>query len=71
MSHATHLYFDHPQEPDPEEPGLTWATRYIDDKTVFDFRPDDLYGNAKLDKNGLMFSGWWGAFIHAYKLVFC
>jgi len=57
MAHATHLYFDHPQEPDPDEKGLTWATRYIDDKKVFDFRPNDLFGNAKSDSNGLMFTG--------------
>ena len=57
MAHATHLYFDHPQEPDPEEKGLTWATRYIDDKKVFDYRPEDLFGNAKTDTNGLIFSG--------------
>ena len=57
MAHATHLYFDHPQEPDPKEKGLTWAARYIDDRKVFDFRPDDLFGNAKKDFNGFMFSG--------------
>ena len=57
MAHATHLYFDHPQEPDPDENGLTWATRYTDDKKVFDFRPDDLFGNAKIDWNGYFFSG--------------
>ena len=57
MAHATHLYFDHPQEPDPDEKGLTWATRYIDDRKVFDYRPNDLFGNAKSDSNGMMLSG--------------
>ncbi|CAG5129713.1 unnamed protein product [Candidula unifasciata] len=28
LSHATHLYFDHPDEPDPEERGNYWATRF-------------------------------------------
>ena len=45
MSHATHLYFDHPAEPDPEEWGLNWATRFTDTKKVFSFMPDNLYAN--------------------------
>lgn len=45
MSHATHLYFDHPAEPDPEELGLNWATRFTDTKKVFSFMPDNLYEN--------------------------
>ena len=45
MSQATHLYFDHPAEPDPEEWGLNWATRFTDTKKVFSFIPDSLYEN--------------------------
>ena len=57
MSMGTHLYFDHPQEPDPEEIGLFWATRYADDRMVFDFMPDDLHSNAKYDYHWAPFSG--------------
>ncbi|XP_041348400.1 chitobiase-like [Gigantopelta aegis] len=46
MSQATHLYFDHPYEPDPEERGLYWATRYIDTHKTFSFTPSSLYANA-------------------------
>ncbi|KAK3722061.1 hypothetical protein QZH41_007366 [Actinostola sp. cb2023] len=35
MTQATHLYFDHPQEPDPEERGYYWATRFTDTPTGF------------------------------------
>ena len=45
MSQATDLYFDHPYEPDPEERGLYWATRYTDTKKVFGFLPESLYDN--------------------------
>ena len=45
LSHATHLYFDHPQEPDPEERGLYWARRFIDTRKVFSFQPDHIYDN--------------------------
>ena len=45
MSQATHLYFDHPAEPDPEERGLNWATRFTDTRKVFSFMPDNLYEN--------------------------
>ena len=57
MSQSSHLYFDHPQEPDPEEKGLTWATRYIDDRMVFDFKPDDLYSNAVHNVHGFPYTG--------------
>ena len=43
MTPATHLYLDHPEEPDPEERGLYWATRFIDMKTIFGFQPFRLY----------------------------
>ncbi|MBU2884221.1 carbohydate-binding domain-containing protein [Gilvimarinus agarilyticus] len=46
LSSATHLYFDHPYESNPDERGYNWATRYTDLEQVFAFRPDDLYANA-------------------------
>lgn len=52
LSMATHLYFDHPYEPDPEEPGLYWATRYIDTYKVFGFMPLDVFANAEFDSVG-------------------
>ncbi|KAH3869272.1 hypothetical protein DPMN_032435 [Dreissena polymorpha] len=52
MTQATNLYFDHPQEPDPEERGLYWATRFTDTRKVFDFRPDELYDNIREDRSG-------------------
>ena len=52
MSQATHLYFDHPHEPDPEERGLYWATRHIDIAKVFNFMPERLYENMDVDRHG-------------------
>ncbi|XP_061180766.1 beta-hexosaminidase-like [Saccostrea echinata] len=52
MSPATYFYLDHPYEPDPEERGLYWATRYIDTQTVFSYQPDDLYRNRGTQHNG-------------------
>ncbi|XP_045167590.2 N,N'-diacetylchitobiase-like [Mercenaria mercenaria] len=52
LSMATHLYFDHPYEPDPEERGLYWATRYIDTYKVFGFMPMDIFANAEFDSLG-------------------
>ncbi|XP_013417098.1 uncharacterized protein LOC106178458 [Lingula anatina] len=52
MSQATHLYFDHPQELDPEERGFYWATRFTDTKKVFGFLPDNLYANADFKRSG-------------------
>ena len=37
LSHATHLYLDHPYEPDFDEPGLFWATSHIDTRKVFEY----------------------------------
>jgi len=39
LSHATHLYFDHPNEADVNEIGLSWATPFIDDRKVFGYKP--------------------------------
>ena len=52
MSQATHLYFDHPHEPDPEERGLYWASRFIDTRKTFSFTPSDLYANADCKLTG-------------------
>lgn len=46
MTPATHLYLDHPEEPDPDERGVYWATRYVDLKTIFAFQPLRLYNNS-------------------------
>ena len=52
LAHATHLYFDMPYEPDPEERGYYWATRYTDTKKTFGYMPDSVYDNAKNDRFG-------------------
>ena len=52
MSQATHLYFDHPQEPDPEERGYYWATRFTPVRKVFGFMPDDLFANVDVERSG-------------------
>lgn len=52
LAHATHLYFDMPYEPDPEERGYYWATRFTDTKKTFGYMPDSLYDNAKDDRFG-------------------
>ncbi|KAI0210574.1 N,N'-diacetylchitobiase [Lamellibrachia satsuma] len=52
LSLASHLYLDHPQEPDPEERGLYWATRYIDTQKVFKYRPDNVYDNIDEERFG-------------------
>lgn len=52
MSHATHLYFDHPHEPDPEERGLYWATRFTNTRKTFSFMPDSMYDNIDVKRSG-------------------
>ncbi len=52
LSMGTHLYFDHPQEPDPAERGLYWAARYTDVEKVFNFIPEDVYANADFTRSG-------------------
>lgn len=52
MSQATHLYFDAPPEPDPEEPGLYWASRFTDTLKTFQFLPDRLYENIDTNRLG-------------------
>lgn len=41
------LYFDFPQEVDPEERGYYWATRFTDTRKVFAFAPENLPQNAE------------------------
>ncbi|ESO95988.1 hypothetical protein LOTGIDRAFT_174972 [Lottia gigantea] len=52
MCQATHLYFDHPYEPDPEERGYYWAPRFTDTKKTFSFMPDDVYQNIDFTRFG-------------------
>jgi hexosaminidase len=52
LSHATHLYFDHPYEAHPEERGYYWAARYTDTAKVFGYMPDNLYANADKTRAG-------------------
>ena len=56
---ATHLYFDQPQEPDPEERGQYWASRFTDTMKSFSFMPDDLYANMDFERSGKPISGEW------------
>ena len=37
MTHSSRLYLDHPYEQDTKEPGLTWATEYVDTRQVFEY----------------------------------
>lgn len=53
LSPATHLYFDHPHEVNPEERGYYWAARYTDIGKVFGFMPDNLYANADKTRSGV------------------
>ncbi|WAR15559.1 HEX-like protein [Mya arenaria] len=50
---VTHLYWDFPQEPDPEDRGLYWGTRFTDTRKVFNLMPDDIYANADVDPMGV------------------
>lgn len=52
ISHATNFYFDHPNEPDPEERGYYWATRFTDSRKTFGYAPDSIYDNMDFDLNG-------------------
>ncbi|KAK7102432.1 beta-hexosaminidase-like [Littorina saxatilis] len=52
MAQATHMYFDHPYEPDPEERGLYWAPRFTHTRKAFSFMPTDLYANADVARSG-------------------
>lgn len=52
LSHATHLYFDHPYEVNPEERGYYWAARFTDAQKVFGYMPDHIYANADKTRSG-------------------
>ena len=52
MSPVTHLYFDHPYEPDPEERGYYWGPRYTDTKKVFGYDAMDMYNNIDVSRMG-------------------
>lgn len=45
------LYFDFPQEANPEERGYYWATRFTDTRKVFGFAPENLPQNAETSVN--------------------
>ncbi|KLV05189.1 beta-N-acetylglucosaminidase [Photobacterium aquae] len=51
-NHATHFYFDHPYEPDPNERGYYWAPRYTDTRKTFGYMPDDVFANADFTRAG-------------------
>lgn len=51
IGHATHLYLDHTHEPDPEERGASWASRYIDTRKIFGFVPSNIYYNPDRDSD--------------------
>ena len=42
-----------PQEQDPEERGLYWASRVTDVRKVFGFMPDDIFANADVTRMGV------------------
>lgn len=52
LSHATHLYFDHPVEASAEERGYYWAARSTDSAKVFGYMPDSVYANADFTRMG-------------------
>ncbi|XP_068706337.1 beta-hexosaminidase-like isoform X2 [Montipora foliosa] len=53
MTQASHLYFDHPYEPDPEERGIYWATRCTDTRKAFGFMPENMYKSLETEGNGV------------------
>lgn len=53
ISHATDLFFDHPNEPDPEERGYYWASRFTNTRKVFGFTPEHLLKNAQVSRKGI------------------
>ncbi|KAK0061030.1 beta-hexosaminidase [Biomphalaria pfeifferi] len=52
LAPLTHIFFDHPQEPSPEESGINWGTRYTDAFKTFSFMPDDYYKNIDMKRSG-------------------
>ncbi|WGL17520.1 family 20 glycosylhydrolase [Microbulbifer bruguierae] len=58
QSHSDYLYFDMPQEVDPEERGYYWASRYTDTRKTFSYAPLNTAQQAELyaDRDGLNWS---------------
>ncbi|CAL1546612.1 unnamed protein product [Lymnaea stagnalis] len=52
MAHGSHLYFDHPYEPDPEERGYYWATRFSDTRKAFSYNARRFYDNILTRRSG-------------------
>ncbi|KAH9512778.1 hypothetical protein Btru_038173 [Bulinus truncatus] len=52
LSHASHFYFDHPYEPDPEERGFYWATRFTDTRKTFSYNAVRYYDNVFTRRSG-------------------
>ena len=50
VSCYTSIYFDHPQEADPEEIGYYWASRYTDTYQTFGYYPDEVYNNIEVTR---------------------
>lgn len=46
------MYFDMPYEPDPEERGFYWATRFTETRNTFNYLPDSIYDNIEIDRFG-------------------
>lgn len=52
LSQASHLFMEHQYEPDPEERGSSWASRYIDSRRTFGYVPRNIYYNVDKNENG-------------------
>ncbi|XP_067666725.1 uncharacterized protein [Haliotis asinina] len=53
VASSKHLNLDAPYEPDPQERGQYWASRYSDTKKVFEFMPGDIYSNIHKNSAGM------------------
>ncbi|XP_046370643.2 uncharacterized protein LOC124145039 [Haliotis rufescens] len=53
VASSKHLNLDTPYEPDPQERGEYWASRYTDTKKVFEFMPGDIYSNIHTNSQGI------------------
>ena len=52
ISYSSHLYLDHPQEPDPEERGLYWSTRFIDTQKIYKMISNNIYAAEEVNSWG-------------------
>ena len=59
LASSSYFYLDHPNEPDPDDYGLEWATSGVDDMKIFNYtvrkdlnlsegNPPDLLGTHEL-----------------------